>query len=55
MDGGRLDDWTESLSKVHTGALGEATENPTRLVPLKRSINIELVFEDPLPGDHVGA
>jgi hypothetical protein len=33
-DGGGLHDWTESLIEVNTRALGEATENPARFVPI---------------------
>jgi hypothetical protein len=37
-----------------TGALGEPSEDPTSLVPVKRVIRLELVLEDPLVGDHIG-
>jgi len=51
---GRLDNWTEGLVEVHAWALGEAAEDPARLVPFQSSICMELVLEDPLAGDDVG-
>jgi hypothetical protein len=53
-DGGRLDDGSEGLIVVHLGALSEPPEDPTSLVPIKRTIHLELVLEDPLVGDDIG-
>jgi hypothetical protein len=53
-DGGRLDNGAEGLIVVHPGALSEAPEDPTSLVPIKRAIRLELAFEDPLAGDDIG-
>ena len=52
---GRLDNRTEGLVKVHAWALGEPTKDPAHLVPLQGSISIELVLEDLLAGDDIGA
>jgi len=52
---GRLDKWTEGLVEVHAWALGEVMEDPACLVPFQSSISMELVLEDPLAGDDVGA
>jgi len=53
-DSGRLYHRAEGLGEIHAGPLREATENPARLVPLKRSVRLELVLEDPLSNDYVG-
>jgi hypothetical protein len=53
-NGGRLDDGAEGFVIVHSGALSEAPEDPTSLVPIKRVIRLELVLQDPLVGDDVG-
>ena len=39
---------------MHAWALGAATQDPMRFVPLKGPISVELVLEDPLPDDLVG-
>ena len=54
-DSGGLDDWTEVLCKVHTRALSEASNHPTRLVALQSPVGVELVLEDPLAGDDIGS
>jgi hypothetical protein len=53
-DSGGLDDRAESFIVVDTGLLGETTEHPTSLVSVQRAISMELVFENPFPGDHIG-
>ena len=40
---------------MFTGTLGEAAEDPARLVPLKHTISMELMLEGRLPSDDVGA
>lgn len=49
-----LDDRSEGLGKVDASTLSEATNNPSRFIVIKGTIGTELVFEDPLPGNHVG-
>jgi hypothetical protein len=53
-DGPGLDNRGEGLSEINAGSLTKATNDPSRLMPIKSSIWIELVLEDPLPGDDVG-
>jgi hypothetical protein len=55
VDRGRLDHWTKGLIVVDAGSLGEAPKNTTRLVPFQRTVRIELVLENPLVVDDVGA
>jgi hypothetical protein len=54
-DRGRLDHRAEGLIVVDIGSLGEATKNPASLVPFQGAVRIELVLENPLAGDDVGA
>jgi len=54
-NGGRLDDGTERLVVVDAVALGEAADDPVSLVTSQCAIGVELVPEDPLACDHVGA
>jgi hypothetical protein len=54
-DGGRFHNWAESLVVVHLGALSEAPENPASLVAVESPIGEELMCEDPVAGDDVGA
>jgi hypothetical protein len=54
-DGGRLDHRTEGLVIVDPETLGEASEHIAGLVPLKGPVGVQLQFEDPFLGDHVGA
>jgi hypothetical protein len=54
-NGGELDDGAEGLVVVHSGALGEAPEDPTGLVAVEGAIRGQLVAKEPLVGDHVGA
>ena len=54
-DDGGLHDGAESLIVVHTGALGEPPEDPTSLVPVQRTICLQLVLKDPLASHHIGS
>jgi hypothetical protein len=55
VDGGRFQNWIESLVVVHSGVLSKAPENPASLVAIKSPIREKLVCEDPLVSDDVGA
>jgi len=44
----------ESLREIHARAPSEAAEDPACLVPRKRPFCLELVLEDPLPGNNIG-
>jgi hypothetical protein len=52
---GRFYNWAESLVVVNSGALSETPKDPTGLVAIKDPVSTELVREDPLAGDNVGA
>jgi hypothetical protein len=54
-DHGRLNHRVEGLIVVDAGSLGEAAKNPVSLVPFQGAVGIELVLENPLAGDDVGA
>jgi hypothetical protein len=54
-DRGRLDHRAEGLIVVDVGSLGEAVKNPASLVPFQGAVRIELVLENPLASDDVGA
>jgi hypothetical protein len=54
-DRGRLDHRVEGLIVADAGSLGEAAKNPVSLVPVQGVIGIEVVFENPLANDDVGA
>jgi hypothetical protein len=54
-DHGRLDHRAEGLIVVNAGSLGEAAKNPASLVSFQGAVGIELVLENPLVGDDVGA
>jgi hypothetical protein len=45
----------EGLIVVDSGALSETPKDPTGLVAIKGPVSTELVREDPLTGDNVGA
>jgi hypothetical protein len=45
----------ESLIVVDSGALNETLKDPTGFVAIKGPVSTELVREDPLAGDNVGA
>jgi hypothetical protein len=47
--------WAESLIVVDSGALSETPKDPTGLVAIKGPVSTELVCEDPLASDNVGA
>jgi hypothetical protein len=51
----RFYNWAEGLIVVDSGALSETPKDPTGLVAIKGPIITELVCEDPLAGDNVGA
>ena len=53
--GGRLDYRRKCLAEVDAGSLMEASDNPTGFIPLERPVGVELVFEDPFPGDDASA
>ena len=46
--------WGERLMEVNVGALGEASNNPSCLAAFQCTVRIQLVLEEPLPGDHIG-
>jgi hypothetical protein len=52
---GRFYNWVEGLVVVDSGVLSETLKGPTSLVVIKGPISTELVREDPLVGDNVGA
>jgi hypothetical protein len=52
---GRLYNRAEGLVVVDSGALSETPKDPTSLVAIKGPVSTELVREDPLAGDNVGA
>jgi hypothetical protein len=54
VNSGGLHHGTESLIKVHARALGEPPEDPTCLVPVKRTVSLKLMLEDLLASDDVG-
>jgi hypothetical protein len=55
VNSGRFYNWAKSLIVVNSGALSETPKDPTSLVAIKGPISTELVLEDPLVGDNVGA
>lgn len=55
MNRARLDHWAEGLIVVGAGSLGETAKNPASLVPVQGAIRIELVLENSLASDDVGA
>jgi hypothetical protein len=52
---GRFYNRAEGLVVVDSGALSEIPKDPTGLVVIKGPVSTELVHEDPLVGDNVGA
>jgi hypothetical protein len=52
---GRFYNRAESLIVIDSGALSETSKDPMSLVVIKGSVSMELVHEDPLVGDNVGA
>ena len=49
-----LDDRSEGVGEVDASTLLEGTNEPTHFVAIKGTIGMELVFEDPLPGNCIG-
>jgi hypothetical protein len=54
-DHGWLDHRAKGLIIVDARSLGEAVKNPVSHVPVQGDIEIELVHENPLAGDDIGA
>jgi hypothetical protein len=54
-NGGRFHNRAESLVVVDSGALSETSNDPAGLVAIKGSVSAELVRDDPLAGDNIGA
>jgi hypothetical protein len=52
-DSSWFDDRAECLVVVNTGALSEATKDPTGFVPVEKTISMKLVAEDPFSSDHI--
>jgi hypothetical protein len=52
---GQFYNWAESLIIVDSWVLSETPKDPTGLVAIKGPISTEVVREDPLAGDNVGA
>ena len=48
-----LDDRSKGVGEVDASTLSEATNDPACFVEIKGTIRTELVFKDPLPGNHV--
>ena len=44
----------ESLMEIYSRSLREPSDNPSGFAPLERSVGVELVLEQPLPGDDIG-
>lgn len=53
--GGRLDDGAEGFVEVNAGTLSETAKDPASLVPVEGTVGLELVLEEPLASDDVGA
>ena len=54
-DSSRLDNRTESLIIINTGALSKTPEDSASLVAIKRPICAELMPKNPLASDHIDA
>lgn len=54
VDRGGFDDGAKRFAVVDAGALGEAADNPSCLVPIKGAVLLVLVAENPLPTDDMG-
>jgi hypothetical protein len=52
---GQFYNWAESLIIVDSWVLSETLKDPTGLVAIKGPVSTEVVREDPLAGDNVGA
>jgi hypothetical protein len=55
VDRGWLDHQAKGLIVVNAESLGEAAKNTTSFEPVQGAVGIELVLENPLAGDDVGA
>jgi hypothetical protein len=55
VNSGRFHNRTEGLIVVDPGALSETPKDPTCLVMIKGPVSTELVRENPLTSDNVGA
>jgi hypothetical protein len=55
VSSGRFYNRAESLVVVDSGALSETPKDPMGLIAIKGPISTELMHEDPLAGDNVGA
>jgi hypothetical protein len=55
VNSGRFYNRAESLVVVDSWALSETPKDPTGLLAIKGPVSTELVREDPLAGDNVGA
>jgi hypothetical protein len=52
-NGGELDDGTEGLIIIHSGALGEAPKDLAGLIAVEGAIQSQLMAKEPLAGDHI--
>jgi hypothetical protein len=55
LNSGRFYNRAESLIVVDSGALSETPKDPTALVAITGPVGMELVREDPLTNDNIGA
>jgi hypothetical protein len=55
VNSGRFYNRTEGLIVVDSGVLSETTKDPTGLIAIKGPVSTELVREDPLASDNIGA
>jgi hypothetical protein len=55
MDGTGLHHRVEGLVIVHLETMGEAPQDPMSLVPIQGAIRLQLLLEDPFPGDNISA
>jgi hypothetical protein len=54
-DGGGLHNRRERLPEIDTGSLSVAANNPTRFIPLERSVGAQLVFPYPFASNDTDA
>jgi hypothetical protein len=52
---GRFYNQAEGLIVIDSRTLSETSKDPTSLVVIKGPVSTELVLEDPLTGDNIGA
>lgn len=48
-----LHNGAECLIIIDAWTLSESVKNPASLVPVQGAISMKLVFQNPLPGDHI--